>query len=388
MAKKVDAWLIWNGVYSLQGQCNAQGFKQPAAAKPNRIAVQVGRPGNPAPPPVELVADDAISVRLSEVRTWGEAGNEFLLIHTRLKRVVGIQSLLLLIYRNYDPQNPKLSKDTLVYQEVLTAAQIQRLADSDPTSSPDWERIAQPATAAEAKKAQPNQAAHAEHTPYKVRVWVSKDANAFAGFDGSTLPKEVYGITVHDQTESWKKRGGKYLDPKLDDKPDEVDAAEWQRLIAKWQRLALDEPGRNLALLSFVTLVLEDETGKPYADVRYEVWIDGKQYSIGQNYSSAEGLIRAEVPPVKEVELRVWFDEESEPDIYMLKMDTLDPLDTIAGVQDRLNNLGYDCGDEQGEIGPLTTAALMLFQAETGIEPADGTLNETTRQKLLELHGS
>ncbi len=296
MAKKVDAWLIWNGVYSQQGQCNAQGFKQPTAAEPNRIAIQVGRPGRPIGPPTELVADDAISVRLEEVRAWGEAGNEFLLIHTRLKRVVGIQSLLLLIYRNYDPQNPVLSTDTLVYQEVLTAAQIQRLADSDPTESPNWEQIAQPATVAETKKAQPLQAARQEHTPYKVRVWVSKDADAFARFDGSQFPQEVYGITVHDQTESWKKRGGKYLDPQLDDKPAEVDAAEWQRLIAKWQRLAQDEPGRNLADLTlpkgattplWVSLALLDSNGSRLAEA-YEIR-DSAGLLIGQGVLAAQG---------------------------------------------------------------------------------------------------
>ncbi len=408
MSKKINAWLIWNGVYSQQGQCNAQGFKQPVVAGPNRMTITVGRPGRPIPPPTELVADDAISVRLDEVRAWGEAGNEFLLIHTRLKRVVGIKSLLLLIYRSYDPQNPVLSQDTLVYQEVLTAAQIQRLADSDPTSSPDWESIAKPGAAREAKQAQPTQAARKEHAPYKVRVWVSKDANAFAGFDGSTFPQEVYGITVHEQTQSWKKRGGKYLDPKLDDKPDEVDAAEWQRLISKWQRLAQDELGRNLSDLvpSKPSTPTPEQPPNPWKaakleQFRIQLLDDSKQPLIYMDYlleisewflegqTDSAGWIDVWIPADTEQGQLYIGDEEIELHFTDLKpMQSDGSLEDDIGFRTRLQGLGFLATEAQEEDAFMD--AVIRFQnryaPEAALEIDDEQWANLLRTRMREVY--
>ena len=48
---------------------------------------------------------------------------------------------------------------------------------------------------------------------------------------------------------------------------------------------------------------------------------------------------------------------------YQLQLRELDPVDTISGVQARLNNLGYDCG------------------------PVDGTINEEFCSKLKDVYG-
>jgi len=66
----------------------------------------------------------------------------------------------------------------------------------------------------------------------------------------------------------------------------------------------------------------------------------------------------------------------------------LDPLDTSSGVAQRLNNLGYGpvpCG---GEVSEAEMAeALGAFQKASEIEPT-GRIDDATRDKLKELHGS
>jgi hypothetical protein len=118
-----------------------------------------------------------------------------------------------------------------------------------------------------------------------------------------------------------------------------------------------------------VQLVLEDGDQEPCADTKYEIWLDKQKWGDQERRTRSDGLIYAEVPMRKEVELRVWFDKEREQnpagyESYILDMGHLDPINTVEGVQDRLNSLGYSCGDEHGTIGPKTTEALKAFQAD------------------------
>lgn len=60
----------------------------------------------------------------------------------------------------------------------------------------------------------------------------------------------------------------------------------------------------------------------------------------------------------------------------------------VTGVQARLNNLGYDCGEVDGRVGSRTTAALKRFQTEVmRMTDPTGTLDLETCRRLLEEHG-
>lgn len=63
----------------------------------------------------------------------------------------------------------------------------------------------------------------------------------------------------------------------------------------------------------------------------------------------------------------------------------LDPLDTDSGLQDRLRNLGYSCGEEDGAIGPATTEAIRAFQRDAGLAE-NGTADTPTREELKKRH--
>jgi N-acetylmuramoyl-L-alanine amidase len=71
---------------------------------------------------------------------------------------------------------------------------------------------------------------------------------------------------------------------------------------------------------------------------------------------------------------------------YALAVGELDPADTPSGAQGRLSNLGYYFGQLDGELGPMTAAALRRFQRAKGLE-ATGALDEATADALREAYG-
>ena len=69
-----------------------------------------------------------------------------------------------------------------------------------------------------------------------------------------------------------------------------------------------------------------------------------------------------------------------------LKLGALSPVANAKGVQERLQNLGFECGPIDGIVGPRTRAAVRNFQTKFGLPP-DGILGPQTRQLLKEKHG-
>jgi hypothetical protein len=67
--------------------------------------------------------------------------------------------------------------------------------------------------------------------------------------------------------------------------------------------------------------------------------------------------------------------------------DTQDPV--VYGVQQRLNNLGFDCGKEDGVMGPKTEWALKMFQYRIMKRPdPDGQPDTDTLEALKSGHVS
>ncbi len=70
-------------------------------------------------------------------------------------------------------------------------------------------------------------------------------------------------------------------------------------------------------------------------------------------------------------------------EVYPLRIGDLDPVDTISGVQQRLNNAGFDCGGEDGELGEHTREALREYQAQNKLK-VTGEADAATKAKLTE----
>ncbi|NNF00457.1 MAG: peptidoglycan-binding protein [Pyrinomonadaceae bacterium] len=69
---------------------------------------------------------------------------------------------------------------------------------------------------------------------------------------------------------------------------------------------------------------------------------------------------------------------------YPVRIGDLDPLEKDSGIQQRLNNLGFSCGSEDGEISEQTKEALKKFQAEYKLK-VTGEADSATKAKLKEL---
>lgn len=133
-----------------------------------------------------------------------------------------------------------------------------------------------------------------------------------------------------------------------------------------------------------IQLVLEDDNGNAFGNLKYQIVIGNE---VVDGTTDAGGLVEAEVPAVAdEAVLKLWLAEGEAPLEWTLDIGFLDPVDTVAGAQARLNNLGFEC-PEDGEWDDQTEAAVRAFQEQAGLDPT-GALDDATRTRLVEEHGS
>lgn len=106
--------------------------------------------------------------------------------------------------------------------------------------------------------------------------------------------------------------------------------------------------------------------------------------------TGGDGVIHHQVAAeVKEAILDVWIDhglQRKTPQRWMLKIGSLDPVEKPRGIQARLNNLFYECGEVDGIVGPKTRAAIRRFQEDHGLE-VDGIAGPKTQAELKGVHG-
>ncbi|HUI55331.1 MAG TPA: peptidoglycan-binding protein [Bryobacteraceae bacterium] len=117
----------------------------------------------------------------------------------------------------------------------------------------------------------------------------------------------------------------------------------------------------------------------PIANMDYIMSIDGKLVS---GTTGGDGdLEQPIVPNAKQAKL--WLGPKHLE--YEIRLGNLDPLDEIEGVQARLNNIGFPCGEVDGVKGPVTTAALKRFQRSQGLTES-GEIDQKTLQALEAAH--
>lgn len=119
--------------------------------------------------------------------------------------------------------------------------------------------------------------------------------------------------------------------------------------------------------------------GEPRKNEEYVLEMGGK---IITGKTDGDGKLEEWMPGnTKDVRLILQGGKET----YDFTVSRLDPADTTSGVQQRLNNLGYDCGDVNGELNDRTRGALRSFQADNGLE-ATGEIDAATKGKIKSLH--
>ena len=133
--------------------------------------------------------------------------------------------------------------------------------------------------------------------------------------------------------------------------------------------------------LQKLVLVMRDAQGEPMANLDYNLRIGGWSTS---GTTDGDGKLE------EEFDTRLLRFDHYVLDIagqtLRLGLGHLDPVDSVKGVQARLNNLGYDCGPVDGMVGAKTRAAVRRFQADHDLA-VDGIAGPKTQKKLDELYG-
>jgi hypothetical protein len=132
-----------------------------------------------------------------------------------------------------------------------------------------------------------------------------------------------------------------------------------------------------------VRLRLLDLKRYPRTNIEYTATVDNV---ISSGRSDGDGYITITAPP-NASELKLKVTEGTKTDEYTLPLGSIDPIEELSGVQQRLTNLGYSCASEQETLGELTKASIRSFQKEMHLR-VSGELDDATRQKLKEIHGS
>lgn len=144
---------------------------------------------------------------------------------------------------------------------------------------------------------------------------------------------------------------------------------------------------RKSAARVALRLAVKDVLGRPVAGRPYRLQVGLRQFS---GVTGGGGEVEHEIPADASTgELFVAGEEGSNlpsSETWTLRLGHLDPVDTVSGVQARLNNLGYDAGLVDGVTGPRTRGAVALFQREHGLF-VDGIAGPRTQAKLAEIHG-
>jgi N-acetylmuramoyl-L-alanine amidase len=104
-----------------------------------------------------------------------------------------------------------------------------------------------------------------------------------------------------------------------------------------------------------------------------------------EGVTDGTGLVEARIPPEPTTGfLRIMHGKD--PYEFTLAVGCLHPVDAPTGVQQRLHNLGFECGAFDGMFGTRTRGAIKAFQKKFKL-PVTGVADPVTRAKLEEEHG-
>ncbi len=165
--------------------------------------------------------------------------------------------------------------------------------------------------------------------------------------------------------------GDKVVIPDKDDKT--VECA-----TGKLHRFKMKVPNKELELK------LEDALGEALAYAAFTLLVPGQAPVEGE--TDGDGVLKAPVHVgATRATLHVG---ELRWDLAIGDLNPIDDTDDegVSGIQGRLKNLGIDAGPIDGEMGPLTRAAIGAFEALHKL-PITGECTGKTLAKLKEVHG-
>ncbi len=125
-----------------------------------------------------------------------------------------------------------------------------------------------------------------------------------------------------------------------------------------------------------------DGIDRPRAEIPYTLMIDGASRS---GNTDTEGCISEIIQPDARRAKLTLNPSAERPEVYEFNLGYMNPVDDIAGLQARLQNLGY-LERVTGKMDRATTDGLRKFQHAAELEPT-GKLDEGTRSALEAAYG-
>jgi hypothetical protein len=202
------------------------------------------------------VSHEQLTTKVVSVPSAIDPFNEFAGIEIQIGRLVRVESMLLRIYRNYDPATDngrEIPKERLVYQEVLDKKAVQALLQSPPGPSASQKNIGgyspEATTLLREKRLFNNGYVCRAHAPYKVRVWVSSSLDTFAAYADPTRAAWKDLAPRAEAFEFARDRGPAATDdphPTLKENQDVHDQANFGGRAAASSWTGVDNAGVNL----------------------------------------------------------------------------------------------------------------------------------------------
>ncbi len=118
------------------------------------------------------------------------------------------------------------------------------------------------------------------------------------------------------------------------------------------------------------------EEDKPRKNLKYKLKIGNQEL---EGTTDGDGKLEHDISPGPKSAVLT-----TEQDVFDLKLGGLNPTEEGSGVHQRLQNLGF-LGKEKSQ--PVVDASVSEFKDKNGLEK-NGTVDDATRNKLKEKHGS
>ena len=134
-----------------------------------------------------------------------------------------------------------------------------------------------------------------------------------------------------------------------------------------------------------IRLLVEDFDGNGLAGKKYKLEVGNEVF---EGTTTGDGLVE-QVVLAKETKgkLQIWLNDKKTASIFWpLEIGDLEPHKEQRGIQARLNNLGFSCGEVDGIIGPNTKAAVKAFKKKNG-RSANDVLSPQTINKIKNVYG-
>jgi len=123
--------------------------------------------------------------------------------------------------------------------------------------------------------------------------------------------------------------------------------------------------------------------GKPRANLGFVLTLDGDTADAIEGVSDGQGTVRARIPALAQGGMLEFEDGRGR---IAFRLGALDPIDTLSGVQGRLQSLGFYAQGVDGVPGPHTARGVRAFQQARGL-PITGEIDDVTTAALREAYG-